>query len=322
MYKKVFNSVFSHMIFFTWMHRHFTKILFIMMIAGLLLPDFMIHLMPLIKYAVLILLYSSFLKIDIKDIRTHFQQPSVILILLLISLVLFPTAVYFMTWRLWFSDQIAIWAFLITAMPAGLSSIAFCQLLGGKSSLAFCFVVLWHLLIPFTIPLLSETLFSEALSLSVWNLMWLLGLFIAVPFLLAQATKAAFPNRVETHASNITVLSTPLIIPWIAGPIAQATPYIFSHVSETIILLLYIFLIAIVWHLIARYLFSSASTSNKVAYTMNLVYINTALAVVFASEFLSPESLLVCVLYNIPWVVLLTPFKSFLLSSESRISTK
>jgi predicted Na+-dependent transporter len=96
----------------------------------------------------------------------------------------------------------ALGVLLVCAMPAGLSSIAFTDILKGNHILALLLVVAGSVLVPLTVPLLL-LLLGPAGTQVMWSEIGARALYIltvlAVPFTLAQMVRRLAPALVARH---------------------------------------------------------------------------------------------------------------------------
>jgi len=100
------------------------------------------------------------------------------------------------------APQWAAGVLLVCAMPAGLSSIAFTDILKGNHVLALLLVVASSLLVPLTVPLLLLVFDRHTTQIDAADIVgrasYILTLLVA-PFTLAQIVRRLFPTMIATH---------------------------------------------------------------------------------------------------------------------------
>lgn len=207
-----------------------------------------------------------------------------------------------------FAPQWASGVLLVCAMPAGLSSIAFTDILKGNHILALLVVVAGSLLVPLTVPGLllgfgpagTHLVVGEVIDRAVYILT-----LLAVPFILAQLVRQALPGFVAAHhhrwgmgaviSSCLLTLVSVLVNRdlWQAWHPAQLlAPFILVCVISVLIL-------AVGWwsqRLISAY--------DARAFTCGMAYMNNGLSIAFAVRFFhdDPTMILPSVLMQIPMI--------------------
>jgi predicted Na+-dependent transporter len=148
------------------------------------------------------ILYCTCLKLPLAEViaaiadRSRWRQVGAITAIKLAGL---PLAAWAVT-RL-IAPQWALGVLLVCAMPAGLSSIAFTDILRGNHVLALLFVLASSVFVALTVPCLLLG-FSPGTSIDPAAIgeraLYILALLL-IPFALAQLTRAAAPAFVQRH---------------------------------------------------------------------------------------------------------------------------
>ena len=148
------------------------------------------------------ILYCTCIKLPLAEVlaaiadRARWRQVGAITAIKLVGL---PLAAWAVTWLI--APQWALGVLLVCAMPAGLSSVAFTDILRGNHVLALLFVLASSLLVALTVPCLLLG-FSPETTIDPFAIgeraVYILALLV-VPFALAQLTRAAAPAFVQRH---------------------------------------------------------------------------------------------------------------------------
>ena len=120
----------------------------------------------------------------------------------LVRLFAIPLAAWGIT--LLIAPEWATGVLLCSLMPAGLSSIAFTDLLKGDRTLAILAVIASSLVAPLSIPLLLQFLGPDDLQVDAWALAGRTAYIVAmlvIPLSLAQVVRRLCPQGVARHAS-------------------------------------------------------------------------------------------------------------------------
>ncbi len=146
------------------------------------------------------ILYFSGLRIRLDELgaalrdRTRLKQVGW---MTAVKLLLIPLCVGALTWAIaptWLPGVM-----LVCAMPAGLSSVAIADLLGGDRVLALLLVTVSSLAAPLTVPLLQALIEPGAAGAAAQVMVARAGFIAAMlftPFALAQLTRATVPSLV------------------------------------------------------------------------------------------------------------------------------
>jgi len=71
-------------------------------------------------------------------------------------------------------------------------------------------------------------------------------------------------------------------------------------------------------HVVSWHSLPHATPQEKISATLSTAYVNLPLAIVFANSFFGPVVALMVVLYDIPWNLMLIPYKMYLDRKEKR----
>jgi bile acid:Na+ symporter, BASS family len=136
----------------------------------------------MIKYLLMIMLFFSFLKMDVK--REHFSKSHVII--LLINLIV-PIFAYFLI--LSFNLELAQVVFITAIAPTAIASPIIVSLLNGKIEFTVISILVTNFCIAFLLPILLPAILINSASISVIDVLVPVATIFLIPYGLAQLVK-------------------------------------------------------------------------------------------------------------------------------------
>lgn len=297
-----------------WAERHFWLFFALGIGLALAMPREMSALSGLALPALAVVLLLTYLRLDVSRLRV-FRSPYLVAFGALRFLAL-PVAAALLLggWR--YSSG----AVLLLAMPAGLSTPVLAHLFGAAMEEALVLSISGHLLSPFSVPaVLGLSGASVSVPLSVISRM--LALLVLLPFALAALCRTFLPRLVRRTSPSYSALSLALLTVIIAGTIAPHSASLLGAVREAPALLALLVALCVALHLFGWLLAIGRSGKERVTLVISSSFMNSTLALVLASRFLSADALLVSVLYLIPLNLASIPLGLLarrMLASESR----
>ncbi len=306
-----------HAVFKT-LEKYVIGVLVLWLVVWLLLPSVWAVFQPFMKYFLVVVMYLSFLKIDLDKLIDQVVHPVKWVYIVVISMIILPIVLYVVTQALGFSSELSIAVLLVSAMPAAMATPALSDIFKGNTPLNIIILLVWSLLTPFLVPWITKSFLGINVSYSLSAMMINLAWMIFIPWILAQETRNFFPKRVHKTMHYYTGIEIILLFFLVLGPVGKAAPYIYGHVGEMLGAILRWFVISILMHLVAWHILPKAKREERVSSTLAIAYLNLPLAIVFANTFFTPMVAVLVVLYDIPWNLMLIPFKYFLDKKSSK----
>ncbi len=254
-------------------------------------------------------IFFSCFKVDMGEIRdTHIVSA---ITFYLGRFVLLPVVVFWVLSFFGCNYDYRVAIFLLSMLPAGVSTPAFTGLLNGSISLALFLVILSSLLCPFVVPVLFELMVGEKLVIDTMAMFNTLVVVVFLPII------AHLPLRKMNHTATwIRKYNAALVVPMVAGTIvialAKQRQFLFQNwdtpmLSFVVSLVIYLLFYAVVWILSFR-----TSVRNRIAFTLSSGLNNITLGIVLAMFYFSPDVTVFLVVANVSWVIVLLPFRRFL----------
>ena len=274
------------------MKRYFSFIILASIIIGFIFP------MPPVvlkvnTYVLMLMMFLSCLKIDVKELKQAGKDWWRYLIILLFVFCWSVPFVWFA--RGLFDKEIFVGFMIAAAAPCGVSVIFLADLLGGDSTKSLVSTTLAHLLSPVVTPLIVLLATSQVIEIHFMDMFLIISKLVIAPFILAQIVRQFSWHRIlyeKTQDLNTCLLG---FMNWsLISSIAAlmiASPLLDIKISVVAILSL-ITLAPIVY-------FFGRDRKEGITWTIVGVYKNTTLAAVVAASILPVTSMIGPVVYGI-----------------------
>ena len=290
--------------FFKTNEKYFLIFLIFSIFIGLYIPSLFIGFDRFIIYIIMAILGLLFMKVDIIDIVTHIKEPLTLLLISGTNLLLLPTITYFVFQG--FDENILMAFVLLAALPTGVSSAVFTDIMKARTSLNLTIVVVSNLLAVFTIPLIFHIFFKQQMELDVLGMFINLVRLIIIPFFIAKILKRVF---LKDHNQTLQPFYNPLIVLLLGFMIMVSISYqadnILSNWQTYLPILGYLFLLFFLLQLIGYFTLFWKSKGEKLAMSNSCMIMNNILGIVLALAFFNVEVLTVVILSFIPWNTLI-----------------
>ena len=275
--------------------------------SGLIFPDQTAIFSPYPKACMMGVLFFNFLDILPKDVFGSVRQRGLeALGLFLFKMLVLPALAFFIFKAL--LPEYALAALLLAGMSCGVAGPVFAAMFEADVAFATALVFLTSMAVPITLPLLVKALAGLTLSVSVWQMMRLLGEVVLVPFFLAELLRRFAPVlvgpcrnvRYESIITLFVIANMGIFSSY--GHTVQDSPEILvsTLVAATGLAFLLFFLPLFLFR-------KNPDTALNAAIGCGIM--NNAIAVVFAAEQLGAGEALTAALYGIPYFLFLIPLK-------------
>jgi len=269
---------------------------FVWPFPGLLLKSYLVYLL-------MIMMFFSCIKIDLKELKKVPQNWWRFLILFGIIFFIPSFLIYCM--RFWLQDMVFVGLIVAAAMPAGISIVFLSDLMGGEPTKALVITTFTHIVSPIITPLVVWLFAHKIVDIEFLTMIVLIGKLVIVPLVLAQIVRQ-FKNyeRVAKIGGNFNLVLLFLLV-W--SSIALARAPILSNISQFIIasvivlMLLVITIIFSVWF--------GRDRAEDITWAVAGTYKNFTLASVVALTMFGPVAMVGAAVYDVLDNLLLIPIK-------------
>jgi len=264
---------------------------------------------PLVLYALMAILFLTFLDLDFKILfKLGRHQILEVAIWSAIKLMVLPILLWGLA-RLTVSEW-ALPALLLGGASAGVLAPFFASLLGSDVHRPIQIVVVTSLLIPLTLPVLVEVFLGHQLTIPFSDMFRLLCLMIFVPLAALPIARRLVPQVLDQVRRARFPLLLALIFLCNAGVFAPFSAFLRSHVGQALAALGLSSAVALIstavglamGHLGGRLL-------NGATGAIILTFVNSMLIIVFASHFFGPRAPLLSAAYTFPFFFMIFPLR-------------
>jgi len=283
--------------------KYFWVMLLTSIFLGFYLPTPFLIFEPYIIYIVMFIIGFLFLKVDIVDIVTHIKNPFLLLYVSAVNLIITP-AIAYLTFR-YIAPELTPGLVFLAALPSGVTSAAFTDIMKGRTSLTLTIIIITNLLSILTIPFVFYILFNHSMDINIAELMLNLLKVFAIPFFIAKVLKHVLMKELTSRLQDyyniiiITLFSLMLTV-----SISYASEDLLSSLQSSLSTLGYLFLAFIIFQIVGYFSVFWMKKGEKLAISNSNMLTNSILGIVLALAFLTTEILNLVILSLIPWSVM------------------
>ncbi|MEF3244690.1 MAG: hypothetical protein K6343_01715 [Caldisericaceae bacterium] len=262
---------------------------------------------PYLTIFLMLVLFFTFLKIDIKDALTHIKRWQLILFIVFLHLILMPLLV-FSIFKLINAQVFLIASMLMLAsVPAGVASTAMTDLLNGDTLLSTVITIITHFVSPITIPFLFFILLRKVIHMNYLDTGITLIKLIFIPLVLANVFKVLLPKITKSLITYNKFFTTSIISALGAVIVAINRKFIIEHPQDAIIYILIAIPVYLSFITIPLLLTPNLNLKERISIFTTKTFMNITIGVVLAVSFLDAKTSLVLTLAQIPWSFMLFP---------------
>lgn len=271
-------------------------------VAGFVFPSVLTLFHPWTTLFLQIIFFFSSLKIDLHHLSQEFSHWKTLVAVSAFRLLLAPLVAVGVAAMV--APEMLMPLLLLGAMPAGMTSPLFVEMLAGNVPLSLVVTALTALLAPLTVPLLLACFGETSLQLPFWGMVWTLFQVIAVPFGVAQLTRFFFGKSLLSALGSRTRWFSLGALLFLVGSVTAVHR---NELMESFRLdfLWYFFLLVLLFlfvHGASYYLFYWRNVRDRFTLMLSLSYMNYTLAIYLAERyFTDAHQILLVVLSFIPW---------------------
>lgn len=283
------------------------------LIFGLMAPSWFIPYYGWTSVLLQFIFFVSGLKIDLRSVLSELRDIRLFATVVSLRLVLFP--IFVSVLAAWFFPSLLAPLVLLAAMPAGMTSPLFVDMIRGNVPLALLLTAGTSLLSVVTLPIILGGLNEGAMAYDPWDTFQSLFVVMVLPLALAQVVRF-FPLGRELAQRGVvgvmrtgSVLALWILIAVIASKHSEPIRQGFSG-SDALGAFLIMTALLILFHFLAYTLCFWRSRKDRITVTLSLSYMNFTLAIFLAETlFRDPAAILMVILSMLPWNIGLLIFQ-------------
>lgn len=266
--------------------KYFALIVLASVAIGLLWPTPGIYIQPYNAVILMIMMFFSCLKIDLRELKNVKKDWWRYLVILGFSFV-WPVLVAYLA-RGFFDKEVFVGLIIAAAVPSAVSVVFMSDLLGGEPTKALVATTLAHLISPILTPFLVWLTTRAVIDISFLDLFLLICKLVLIPFVLAQVVR--WFKWHEALAKQSQTANTVLLVFLNLGIVAPASALVFDN--PMIVLWTSIVVIIILLGVIPMDVWFGRTHKEDITWAIVNTYKNAGLASVIVLSILSPVGLL------------------------------
>ena len=280
------------------------------MSVGIMLPQYVSFFQPFPLYAMMFLLFLSFISIRFDSVFfTVRNQARSILWLLSVKLIILPTVIYFL-FKLIF-PKYALGALLITGISTGVVAPFISTIVGANGSLVLVMVVISSLIVPVILPVLVECLVGRTIEIQLLDMMRMLSLVIFVPLIFLEILRRLVPVFVEVISKRKFPISLVIFAIINFGVFSKYSEFFHQNPLTILEATLISLLLGTLYFLVGIFSFWNKPVANQLASVISLANMNNVLVIVFSADFFGPLEPTLAAVYMIPFFGIILPLRIF-----------
>ncbi len=299
-----------------WIGAHLMLIVPAGVVIGVLFPQVLLPLKPLVPTFFAIMTFQNSLSNNLTAMRAAVQRPWIIIITILMVHLAMPLLVFALASLLFGPTSPTVAGVVLEyTVPIGASTIMWIGMFAGEVALGLCTLLVSTLISPFTIPLTLKLLVGAAVEIDALGMMGSMAYMVALPALVATVFNEASHGWAQRKLAPATTPVSRLLLPVIVGTNATGISEPLHHLTPTLVgimILMLCFAIGsfLVGMVIARRL-SRGNEERFVAVSFCCGIRNVTAGAVLASQYFGPEVMFPA--------IIATPFQQVLAALFGRI---
>lgn len=224
----------------TFLARHAPRCLAVGVLLGLAVPPLAEFMRPALTPVIFINLVLALLRLDFSDVAAYLRRPGLLSTFTVSALVASPLAMWLLLSPLGLPAGLLIGLVLMAAAPPITSAPAFALILRLDAAFAVAAVLVTHLLVPLTLPLMALWLLGIELDIGLMEFMARLAAMIGGSFAVAFVLKrwVLSPALLKARAAQIDGLAVLGLVVFAIAIMAGVTEFFFArpgYVALTIV---------------------------------------------------------------------------------------
>jgi BASS family bile acid:Na+ symporter len=286
--------------------------LIIALSCGLLFPQWFTPFFTLTGVLLQFIFFASGLRIDLRSILPELKDFKLFAAVSLLRLVVFPIGVYFVS--ISFFPDLTVPLVLLAAMPAGMTSPLFVDMIRANVPLSLLLTAGTSLLSVVTLPVMLGLLGGDATVYEPTPMFQTLFSIMIIPILIAQLVRLPETGRLTIMRGQSLIRLSSILALWllIASIASKHSDAILEGLlgGRTLFALFIMSALLVAFHVAAYMVCYWRSKRDRITVTLSLSYMNFTLAIFLAETlFQDPGVVLVVILSMLPWNMSLLVFQ-------------
>lgn len=285
--------------------KYFSLILLATFFLGLISPDIGEYTAPVIIAALILIIFTSFFKIDLSR-KALLENTRKALIFYVLRFIALPVLIFFLL--VGFSDFYAISALLVFLLPAAVASPAFTDLFKANVNLSLNILIYSSFLSILSIPLFTSLLIGDSVDIDRVAMFKTLVITIVIPFVVHLPLRRVAVIREAMLKSN-SILTVIGLIVMLLVAVAQHKTVLLEDIGIGLEYAFASLLMYAALYLVGWWLFMRAHRDDKVTFSVSSGANNIGLGITLTALYFSPSINIFFIIAQLSWVLLLIPLR-------------
>lgn len=284
--------------------------------VGVLFPELLLPVKPLVPTFFAIMTLQSSLSNDLAAMRTALRRPLALFATILIVHAIMPLVTFCVSSLIFGANSPTVAGVVLEyAVPIGASAVMWIGMFSGELALGLSTLLVSTLISPFSIPLTLQVLVGTTVEIDAWGMMGNMAYMVAIPALVATVFNEASRGWAKRTLAPATTPVSRLLLPLIVATNATGISEPLHHLTPELVgimVLMVCFAIGsyFVGMAVAR-LLSKGDDARFVAVSFGCGIRNVTAGAVLASQYFGPEVMFPA--------IIATPFQQVLAAAFGRI---
>jgi len=269
------------------------------LLVGLAGGDLFLFMKPFVVIGLMIILTLSLLKIDFANILHKVKNPFWIFYFSFLKLIIFPTLMFFLA--LAFPETYRPGIILLSVAPAAIASPALLMIFKGDINLGLLVSLFTNIISPLLIPWVLFFTLGKTITIDVSSMFIFLLWIIAIPFLISYLLKRFTTNLVKKINKSSKGITAIVFFLFSVSVISPHSHIILSDITNSLSILALILILSFFLHLFGVLVAIKYNKKMIVTSIIFMAYFNNGIVVVLAQQYFDSTTVLITLLYEIPW---------------------
>ncbi len=285
-------------------------VVFSSMFTGIAFPDATSIFHPYPLYAMMFLLFLSFISIEMASVWKLIQKSwRTVVWLSVLKMLILPAGIYFL-FKVFYPSY-ALAALLVTGISTGVVAPFISTLVGANGPLILVLVVISSLVVPFTLPALIKILLEREIQISLLAMIRVLFMVVFIPAFLVEVFRRLIPGTLKRLQQAGFYLSLGCFTIVNLGVFSKYGLF-FRHNPATILeATIVAMILAMIYFILGIAVVYRSPLKDQLASIIGFANMNNVLVIVFASELFSPLEPTLAAVYILPFFGIILPLRVY-----------
>ncbi len=279
--------------------KHYSILVFIALIFGILFPNTAKNLDVLIVPLMILIVFLGSLKMKLNEIQNDLKSLPSIGLITLLRMIFLPTLFYLILSRIF--PQYSLGILMILVMPIAVASSAVTSIFGGNIFRSMILTILSSLISIISVPYFIYFFEAKTIQFDSFSLMKTIATILILPIIasfLIQKTKPQVIEKTKAYYSGISIVIF-FIMVWIL--IAISREEILNNITQSFAILFIHFLIMGLYLFSAYFLSMKDAFENKKSIFISFIFCNNVLAISLSALYFDPKTTFFLSISEITW---------------------